>query len=484
MVASSPRQPPAATPDDSVLQKRITLAELVELESFREVIKSFADLYRVGVKVFDAEGTKLVDVRVGNAGFCGYLWEFGSTRQACTKLVTGLKNDAFEEVQGKEVPRVVDCFSGLRYVVLPIAYEGDLMGRLIFGPYMPQGLGQPAEELYRIEPQLKREKLETLVLPVRKAPDDVVSKVLSQIQRVVEVILFTSYRALLTSQMHIESVTASYHELQDKNRVLKEANERLMELDKLKSNFLATVSHELRTPLTSVIGYSEMLLEGMAGAMNDEQREYVRTIMEKGESLLSLISQILDLSRIESGNLRLHLVDFNVREVLKAATTSVLPQCQKKAITLEVQVSDDLPFFKGDRDKIGQVVVNLLGNASKFTPQGGRITLKADRFTGPRRSKGVDDDAAAQSAANLFDLSDETFLRISVEDSGIGIPADKVAKIFERFFQVDNSSTREFGGTGLGLSIVKSFVEAHNGLVKVESEQGRGSRFTVMLPLE
>lgn len=475
-------QAPARIADESVLQKSISLAELVELESFREVMKSFADLYRVGVKVFDAEGTKLVDVRVGNGGFCGYLWEHGSTRQACTKLVTGLKNDAFDEQQGKEVPRVVDCFSGLRYVVLPIAYEGDLMGRLIFGPYMPGVQGRPSEQLYKIEPALDRTKLEDLVVPVRKAPDDVVSKVLVQIQRVVEVILFTSYRALLTSQMHIESVTASYHELQDKNRVLKEANERLQELDKLKSNFLATVSHELRTPLTSVIGYSEMLLEGMAGGLNDEQRDYVRTIMEKGESLLSLISQILDLSRIESGNLRLNVVDFNVREVLKAATTSVLPQCQKKGIMLEVQVQDDLPFYKGDRDKIGQVVVNLLGNASKFTPQGGRITLKADRFVGPRRAKHVESDD--HGAAHLFDLAEEQFLRVVVEDTGIGIPSDKVEKVFERFFQVDNSSTREFGGTGLGLSIVKSFVDAHNGTVQVESEPGRGSRFTVLLPIE
>ena len=115
----------------------------------------------------------------------------------------------------------------------------------------------------------------------------------------------------------------------------------------------------------------------------------------------------------------------------------------------------------------------------------GAISTLVDGF---KFAKAVENDAASQgasqSAAQLFDLSDETFLRIAVEDSGIGIPSDKVAKIFERFFQVDNSSTREFGGTGLGLSIVKSFVEAHNGLVKVESEQGRGSRFTVLLPLE
>jgi two-component system sensor histidine kinase BarA len=465
---------------ESVLDKKLSLADLVELDSFKDVTASFADLYRVGVKVFDAAGNKLVDV--GNGAFCGYLWEYGPTRQACTRLVTGLKNDPFDVQDGLEFPRVVDCFSGLRYVVVPLHYEGDLMGRLIFGPFMPQGLAGPAEQLYQIEPKLERKKAEELVAQVRRAPDDVVAKILAQIQRVIEVIVYTSYRATLTSQLHIESVTTSYHELQDKNRTLREQNERLQELDKLKSNFLATVSHELRTPLTSVIGYSEMLIEGMAGALNGEQHEYVKTIMDKGESLLQLISQILDLSRIESGNLRLNMVDFNLRDVMRAATTSIVPQATKKQIKLDIQLSDELPFYRGDRDKIGQIAVNLLGNAVKFTPQGGTITLEASLFTGPRRNKRkieADDGAGA-----LFDLSDETFVRIVVQDTGIGIAPEKLERVFERFYQVDNSSTREFGGTGLGLSIVKSFVDAHNGDIRVESEVGKGSRFVVLLPLE
>jgi two-component system, NarL family, sensor histidine kinase BarA len=468
--------------DSSVLQRKIALVDLIDQQSFKDVMSAFADLYRVGVKVFDADGNKLVDIRVGNSRFCGYLWEFGGTRQACTRLVTGLKNDPFTEKNGVEVPRLVDCFSGLRYVVVPLHYEGDLMGRLIFGPYMPQGLPEPSDELYRIEPKLDRKRANELVEPVRRAPDELVAKLLTQVQRIVEVLVFTSYRALLTSQMHIESVTASYHELEEKNRTLKENNERLQELDKLKSNFLATVSHELRTPLTSVIGYSEMLLEGMAGVMNEEQREYVKTIMEKGESLLGLISQILDLSRIESGNLRLSVSDFSLKEVLKAAITSVVPQCQKKQIVLDVDVDPDLPYVKGDRDKIGQVVVNLLGNSVKFTPAQGKISLRAALWKGPRRPRprSEPDDGAGV----LFDLKEETFIRIEVKDSGVGIPKDKLDKVFERFFQVDNSSTREFGGTGLGLSIVKSFVEAHKGQIFAESEVGKGSTFTVLLPTE
>lgn len=461
--------------DGSILEKRMALVDLVELESFREVMQSFADLYRIGVKVFDGAGNKLVDLRVGNSAFCGYLWEFGGTRQACTRIVTGLKNDAFDLDDGIEQPRVVDCFSGLRYVVVPITYEGDVMGRMIFGPYMPHVLPGPSEEIYQIESRVERRKIDRLVEGVRRAPDDLVSKILVQMQKVVEVVLYTSFRQILTSQMHIESVTSSYHELQEKSRALTEQNERLQELDKLKSNFLATVSHELRTPLTSVIGYSEMLLEGLAGAMNDEQRDYVKTIMDKGESLLGLITQILDLSRIESGNLRLTVTDFDPQPVLKGATTSIIPQCNKKQITFVVEIPSNLPYLKGDRDKIGQIIVNLLGNAVKFTPAGGRIRLHADSWTGPR--------PGAAKSTNMFELREENFLRVMVEDTGVGIPADKVDKVFERFFQVDNSSTREYGGTGLGLSIVKSFVEAHRGEIFVESTVGAGSRFTVLFPL-
>lgn len=466
--------------DAGVLQRRLTLADLLEGDSFKEVMSAFGDLYRVGVKVFDAAGHKLVDIRVGNGQFCGYLWEFGNTRQACTRLVTGLKNDPFPVQDGVEVPRTVDCFSGLRYVVLPLHYEGDLIGRLIFGPYMPHASPGLAEPLYQIEPKLDRRRAEQLVEQVRRAPDDLVAKLLTNVQKIVDVLVFTSYRSMLTSQMHIEAVTASYHELEEKNRTLKEQNERLQELDKLKSNFLATVSHELRTPLTSVIGYSEMLIEGMAGPLNDEQRDYVKTIMDKGESLLSMISQILDLSRIESGNLRMDTSEFDIKGVIKHATTSVIPQCQKKAITLDVDIDGNLPFYRGDKDKIGQVVVNLLGNSVKFTPQGGKITLRGKLWTGPRRYKraSVDDGAAI-----LFDLADETFVRIDVQDSGVGIPREKLERVFERFYQVDNSSTREYGGTGLGLSIVKSFVEAHKGEIFADSEVGQGSTFTVLLPV-
>lgn len=462
--------------------KRLGLAELVEPQSFRDVMKSFCDLHRVGVKVFDVAGKKLVDIRVGNGAFCGYLFEHSGTRQACTQLVEGLKRHAFEYQDGQEIPRVVQCFTGLRYVILPLTYDGERMGRLIFGPYAAPEQDRPDERLYQIEARLERPQAEPLFRRIQQVNDSHIGKVLGQMQKVIEVLLYNGHRAWLTSQMHIESVTASYQELQEKNERLKDANERLRDLDQMKSNFVASVSHELRTPLTSVIGYSEMLLEGMAGQLSDEQQEYVQTIMEKGESLLSMISQILDLSRVESGKLHLHFRRFNVADMVRRAMTSVHPQARKKSIGLETQLAENLGEYRGDPDKIGQVLVNLLSNAVKFTPSAGRVWVKVDGWNGQDGHAASED--ANLDAKLLFQPAEAQFLRFRVTDTGVGIPKEKQNLVFDRFYQVQNSSTRNHGGTGLGLSIVKNFVEGHGGEVFCESEEGQGSTFTVLLPLD
>jgi two-component system sensor histidine kinase BarA len=466
-------------PDQGVLQKRMALAELIDADSFREVFQSYAELYRVGIKVFDAGGTKLVDVRVGSGDFCGYLFQYGPTQQRCTALVRQLKTHDFW-AQDQVGPQVVNCFSGLRYVVHPISHEGDYLGRIIFGPFVPQENPHPNPLLRQWEPRLVEERLVELMGPVRRAPDEVIHKVIEQIDKVIGVILFTSYRAALVSAMHIESVTASYQELIVKNRRMEEQNERLKELDKMKSNFLATVSHELRTPLTSIIGYSEMLLEGMAGAMEEQQKEYVQTIMEKGESLMKLITSILDLSRIESGNLKLTLSDVDLYGVAKTALTSVLPQATKKRIVLKTEMDPGLPRITGDEDKVRQVLINLLGNAVKFTPDSGTITLRVRHYFGARRHGHKAEDGTGAMA--LFGVAEEDFVRVEVEDSGPGIPEDLLERVFERFYQVDSSSTRTHGGTGLGLSIVKNFMDAHKGDVWVESRPGMGCRFVVLFP--
>jgi signal transduction histidine kinase len=233
------------------------------------------------------------------------------------------------------------------------------------------------------------------------------------------------------------------------------------------------ISHELRTPLTSVIGYSEMLLEGMAGELNDEQKTYIDTIREKGDSLLALIASLLDMSKIEAGALRLNISQVDVRTVVEQARTTVVPQAQKKRLILESEIDEDARVFNADAEKLRQCLVNLMGNAVKFTPEEGTIMVRVQRLT----KRG-----ATPSPEARFGAPDRGFVRIEVRDTGIGIPREKLEQVFASFYQVDNSITREYGGTGLGLAIVKRFVEAHGGRVSVDSETGLGTVFSLEIP--
>jgi signal transduction histidine kinase len=271
-----------------------------------------------------------------------------------------------------------------------------------------------------------------------------------------DVMVFTGHKNLITAKLHIEAVTDSYRELAEKNSRLEDSYARLKELDRLKSNFLATMSHELRTPLTSVIGYSEMMLEGLGGPLTAEQREYLGIIMEKGENLLQLITSILDISKIEAGRVRLVLSEVDASQLMRDAAATVLPLARKKGVKVGCEPAV-LPKVMADRDKLRQCLVNLCSNAVKFTPAGGTIKVSAEPMPGDR-------------------------LAIHVRDSGIGIAEEHLAKVFDVFFQVDGSSTREYGGAGLGLAIVKSFVEAHGGEVAVRSTAGAGTTFTLVLP--
>jgi signal transduction histidine kinase len=262
----------------------------------------------------------------------------------------------------------------------------------------------------------------------------------------------------LTARLHIEAVQESYRELQEKNRQVELSYGKLKELDRLKSNFIATMSHELRTPLTSVIGYSEMMLEGLGGALTGEQREYVGIIMEKGENLLQLITSILDITKIEAGRVRLVLSDVELEPLVRDALSTVAPQARKKNLTVTFcDAMATLPKVHCDREKVRQCLINLLANAVKFTPAGGTITVGGS------------------------DLGDDR-VALSVTDTGIGIAADHLPRVWDVFYQVDGSSTREYGGAGLGLAIVKSFVEAHGGEVQVASTPEHGSTFTLVFP--
>ena len=438
--------------EQSVLQQEFPLGDLLDADAFADACRSFAELYRVGVKVFDAAGHKLVDVKAGHGDFCTLVWNVPEGRAHCTATVGEVKGAPLDDG-----PRTFACVSGCRYTAAPIVYQGEVIGRAVIGPFFVDDQAGPAPELVKLAPKIDLHAATTAMEKVRRLPVPVSEKVVRHFTEIIEVLAYTGHKALLTSRLHVEAVQESYRELQERNRQLEDSNAALKELDRLKSNFLGTMSHELRTPLTSVIGYSEMMLEGLGGTLTKEQREYVQIIMEKGEALLHLISSILDVTKIESGRVRLVVIDLDPVDLLRDAVSTVLPNARKKGLTVTADVGA-LPRVRWDREKIRQAIVNLLSNAVKFTPEGGRVTLRVEPGGADR-------------------------LAISVEDSGIGIPDEHLPFVFDAFYQVDGSSTREFGGAGLGLAIVRSFAEAHGGKVAVRSRHGAGSTFTITLPL-
>ena len=241
-----------------------------------------------------------------------------------------------------------------------------------------------------------------------------------------------------------------FREIEDKSRQLEAASRH-------KSEFLANMSHELRTPLNAVIGFSEVLIQRMFGALNDKQDEYLKDIYASGQHLLSLINDILDLSKIEAGRMELAPAPFHLPSALENAVTLVRERAGRHGIALQLDIDPRLGELVGDERKVKQVLLNLLSNAVKFTPEGGRISLKA----------GLTDGA----------------VEIAVSDTGIGIAPEDQATIFEEFRQVGTDETRKQEGTGLGLTLAKKFVELHGGKIWVQSELGRGSTFTFTLPV-
>jgi PAS domain S-box-containing protein len=233
-------------------------------------------------------------------------------------------------------------------------------------------------------------------------------------------------------------------------------NERLQELDRLKSAFVGSVSHELRTPLTAIKGYAEFLEDGIGGELPAPQQTFVGEILQGAARLERLVDDLLDFARMESGDFKLVLAESDLVAKVRAIAHAFKPQALEGAITLSLDVPDAPVPLRMDAGRIEQVLNNLVGNALKFTPPGGRVTV------------------TVRPGAEA--------VRVEVADTGDGIAPDHLPHLFDRFYQVDNTSTRQVGGTGLGLTISKALVEAHGGTIGVESTPGRGSTFWFTLP--
>jgi PAS domain S-box-containing protein len=229
------------------------------------------------------------------------------------------------------------------------------------------------------------------------------------------------------------------------------------EVERLKNEFISTVSHELRTPMTSIKGYTDLLFLGMAGGLSDAQRNFLQIIKSNADRLTALVNDILDISRIETGRLRLTIEPLDLGELIDQTTTSFQEQYREKGLTLEWEEPEKLPQVRGDAARVTQVLSNLIANAWQYTPSGGHVLVTVYEKDG--------------------------FLQVDVADTGIGIGPDDIARVFDRFYRADRSAVREAEGTGLGLSIVKMFVEMLGGEIWIESELDVGSTFSFTLPL-
>jgi len=241
-----------------------------------------------------------------------------------------------------------------------------------------------------------------------------------------------------------------FREIQEKSAQLEVANRH-------KSEFLANMSHELRTPLNAIIGFSEVLGERYFGELTGKQDEYVKDIHSSGRHLLSLINDILDLSKIEAGRMELDLADFDLKSALENALTLVKERAQRHGIALKVEIAAALGTIHADERKFKQIMLNLLSNAVKFTPEGGTVSVAAS--------------------------ANGTVAEISVTDTGVGIAPEDQPAVFEEFKQVGRDSARKAEGTGLGLPLTKRFVELHGGAIRLESAPGKGATFTFTIPL-
>ena len=248
-----------------------------------------------------------------------------------------------------------------------------------------------------------------------------------------------------------------FREIQEKSAQLEVANRQLEVANKHKSDFLANMSHELRTPLNAIIGFSEALTDRMFGELNEKQLEYHKDIHESGKHLLSLINDILDLSKIEAGHMELELSDFHLPTAVSNAVTLIRERAMRHGITLGIEIDQRLGEFQADERKVKQILLNLLSNAVKFTPDGGRVDVSAKL--------------------------DTARVEIAVKDTGVGIAPEDQASLFEEFKQLGKDSSRKAEGTGLGLALTKRLVELHGGQILVDSAVGHGSTFRVMLPL-
>jgi signal transduction histidine kinase len=453
---------------DILMGDVVRLEDVLSRDSVTSVSKSFFSLFGLPVRVISHEGDLLADVH-RDQPLCSYLNTLADGAHQCAATVSTVR-----DLEPNGEPIVHPCFTGAVYRVVPLVYQGRPIGRFLVGPYVPSEANGPPASLTSVEGAVDPNTARGHYDRMPRVREEIAEQLCDHLKGVIELLVFSGHRAQLASTMQVASVRENYRELAEKNEALKDSYEELKQLDKLKSTFLATVSHELRTPLTSIIGYTEMLESGAAGALNGGQTEFLQTIRGKADELLGLISSLLDLGRLEAKDLELHHEAVDARALLSAIGSTIVPAVNRRNITLDIQVAEGTPKVWGDAVRLRQILLNLADNAVKFTAEGGTVTLSA-------REGELELGGPSGLGAALF-ASARPAVVLTVRDTGIGIEESKLARVFDAFYQVDGGTTRAHGGAGLGLSIVKQLVDGHEGTIEVASTLGQGTLFTVALP--
>ena len=278
-----------------------------------------------------------------------------------------------------------------------------------------------------------------------------------------------------------QKVSDRTFELQAASEKLAETNEMLRQAQKIQSNFFANISHEFHTPLTQILGPAKNILES---TQEPKTKQNVSLIKRNAGRLLGLVNQLLDISKIESGNMKLQTTPMNIIPLLKALVLSFSSYAERKRINLNFNSAEDEIIVYLDKEKFEKIITNILSNAFKFTPEGGKVSIEIEPTPKSPPEEGTLREVISPPWRGTEGVGQESkYVNIHINDTGIGIPADRIEKLFDRFYQVDGSHTREHEGSGIGLSLTKELVELHKGKISVASEPGKGSTFTVSLPL-
>ena len=453
---------------DILMGDVVRLEDVLSRDSVRSISKSFFALFGLPVRVISHEGDLLADVH-RDRPLCNYLNTLANGQRECANTV-GVVRDLEPDSETIVHP----CFTGAVYRIAPLAYQGRPIGRVIIGPYVPAETHQPPASLTSIDDGIDVPTVREHFNRMPRVREDIAEQLCTHLSGVLELLVFSGHRAQLASTMQVASVRENYRELAEKNEALKTSYDELKQLDQLKSTFLATVSHELRTPLTSIIGYTEMLESGAAGALSDGQSEFLTTIRSKADQLLGLISSLLDLGHLEAKSLELHNEAVDPRALLADVGSTIVPNANRRDVSLDIKVANGTPKIWGDPVRLRQILINLADNALKFSPRGGDVVLGAEPGE-------LDVGGPAGLGAALFAASRPAVV-LTVRDAGMGIPKENLSRIFDAFYQIDAGTTRAHGGAGLGLSIVKQLVDGHQGTIEVTSTLGEGTLFSVSLP--